>query len=1460
MIRKIVPLAAGLVAGFSLLAQSDITPPRVSEIQPPPGVATNLAQVWVAFDEPVTNVLAEDLLANGIPAHTVLFTNGGYLFLFDRFNYGAVQMTWDAGHDIHDLASPPNRFVGDGPAAQWSYEYVDVVPPYVVSVTPPPGATVRKLTQVEVRFSEPVSGVRASSLLVNGMPAGELSVLAPGQFRFTFSQPGTGMVYLAWQANHGIADFAVVPNPFAGEGWTVKLNPQAGLPTVRINEFLAGNESAAGYKDEEGELTDWIELFNYGSAAVDLGGMSLTDNANDPGRWVFPAVVLQPGQYLVVHASGKDRKTGLRLHTNFRLNLNGDYLGLYNGESPREVVSEFRPQFPEQRNDYSYGLSPGGQWKYYAVPTPGTPNPDSPLTGVTPPPHVTVPRGLFEQPFTLVLSHPLPGATLRYTTDGSAPTPTYGTVYTGPLRITNTTVLRVMASYPNMLPSRVESHTYLFPGQVLRQSNNPPGYPVGSTVWTGYPSDYEMDPEIVNHPAYAAHMTNALQALPTLSITMSVDDLFGSVNGIYTHPEPPADQRYLWERACSVEFILTNGATAFQIDCGIRIQGNASRTPQKTPKHPFRLLFKGKYGAGELEYPVFPDSPVQKFDTLVLRADFNNSWVHWDPNQRLRGTRIRDAWVKETAREMGMLSGHTRHFHLYLNGIYWGIYDFGERIDANFAANYLGGTADQYDAIVSKPIEAIDGDITAYNAMVALGTNPAITNLANYNALTQRLDMVHFVDYMLLNFYGANQDWGRDGNWNAVRKRSPDGRFKYITWDGEQLVVDVNHNRVTSTDLPSNLHTNLVLNAEYRLLFADRAHKHLFNNGALTMEANIARWQRWTSILHLPIIAESARWGDYRRDVHQFQNGPYYLYTRDDYWLPEVNRLIQSYFPQRHSVFLSQLRSAGLYPTNAAPSFNQHGGRVPAGFSLVISNNAGGGAVYYTTNGLDPRVYGTGALEPTARLYTGPITLAASMLVKARHLTGTSWSALNEAAFLVEQLGTPLQITEIMYNPPGGDAYEFIEIYNAGGVPVDLSYFALSGVNYTFPVGRVLAPGEVFLVASGLSSNAFAARYPGVKVDGYYSGNLSNGGQRLGIVDKRFVPEGNVFWVTYDDENGWPREADGNGYSLEFVRRDGDPDEPANWRGSASLGGTPGVVTTAAAGTPAPVRLNEIMASNVSTLTNAGTLPDRVVLNEWMANSPAGVQRLAAAARPATQFAPQLLEVIEPQVQMPARLHCRNAVGIERFEHQLGEGAPGATDGLFHRRCEPASPRRQARHVGIPLFFPSPVTLPTQRPRSAQSRGHGQRGHAELRRQLSHLRHIPGIPPHPWPLQKLGKCFFWNERAARRFFGKPLDPLPFLLRPPFPQRDIFLVPDRQRQVRQFVHQRERPCACRSFLAVDANHRQRETQHGHAPRLLETDLEKLKHEHAKAFHGFTPAPPPPRTPPPAPRPLRGRFSC
>ena len=198
-----------------------------------------------------------------------------------------------------------------------------------------------------------------------------------------------------------------------------------------------------------------------------------------------------------------------------------------------------------------------------------------------------------------------------------------------------------------------------------------------------------------------------------------------------------------------------------------------------------------------------------------------------------------------------------------------------------------------------------------------------------------------------------------------------------------------------------------------------------------------------------------------------------------------------NYFPNRSTTVLNQYKYIGLFPSVSAPVFNQSGGAVPTGFTLTMTNLNSGGTIYYTTNGIDPRVYGSGAVAVGAVVYnpSSPLVLNSSMIVKARVLNG-SWSALSEGDFTVASLGIPIRITEIMYNPVGGDAYEFIELQNIGLTPVDMSGFSLEGITFVFPSGTVLAPGGLMVLAASDNPAAFSTRYPGVTVAGYYNGHL----------------------------------------------------------------------------------------------------------------------------------------------------------------------------------------------------------------------------------------------------------------------------------------------------------------------------------------------------------------------------------
>ena len=133
-----------------------------------------------------------------------------------------------------------------------------------------------------------------------------------------------------------------------------------------ITEFLAIN-SGEGLVDSDGDSSDWIEIFNPDAEAVDLEGYGLSDDEDRPLRWLFPAVSLEPGAYLVVFASGKDRAVaGEELHANFSLSGDGEYLALSDaGGSP---VFLYAPEFPEQQRDISYGGMPGLGFGYFLEP------------------------------------------------------------------------------------------------------------------------------------------------------------------------------------------------------------------------------------------------------------------------------------------------------------------------------------------------------------------------------------------------------------------------------------------------------------------------------------------------------------------------------------------------------------------------------------------------------------------------------------------------------------------------------------------------------------------------------------------------------------------------------------------------------------------------------------------------------------------------------------------------------------------------------------------------------------------------------------------------------------------------------------------------------------------------------------------------------------------------------------
>ena len=801
-----------------------------------------------------------------------------------------------------------------------------------------------------------------------------------------------------------------------------------------INEFMASNNSTLA--DEDGDFSDWVEIYNPSSEDVNLENWYLTDSKGNLIKWQFPAVNLPAGGYLIVFASLKNR-TGSELHTNFKLSAGGEYIGLVQPNAA-VVVSEYDPVFPPQTPDISYGLF-NGVAQFFANPTPGSDNaagllPIDPLT-------VTPERGFYDAAFSVSIFSAAPDVEIRYTLDGSAPTETNGTVYVSSISITTTAVLRARAFKSGHKPSPLAAHSYLFLDDVIQQPFSIPGYPINNYSLGGsaeVPHDYEMDPEVVNDPAYSGGIIKGLKDIPTMSITVDPDSIFNST-GFY-------DGTGVIRRA-SAELMYANAPQKNeQVNCGIEAHSH------KRLKRSLRLNFSSAYGASKWNSDIFKDAPVNganatdQIKHIILRGGNNRSWARkWNPDATAY---TEDQWFRDSQIAMSGYGTHGTFVHLYINGIYWGLYNPVERPDDHFSAAYFSGENEDWFAVSHSGPKA-GGDATRYNHLVDDLVNMDMTDPANYAELQEYLDVRNFSDYLALAWYGGVTDWPQN-NWWGGNQNVPAGPFRYYLWDAEwswDVTKDFNDvnggwvhpdftGSVSGGDEIPQIWKAVRDNSDFMSLFADRVYLHCFNGGALTDSASLARWNIWNDYVRDAIIAESAKYGDSQASVGE----P--LRTRDGDWQPEVDA-IAAIMNGNVARFIAALRVEGYYPSIDPPVFSQRGGSVANGFALTLTNPNAAGTVYYTSDGSDPRASG-GGISANAQAFTTDIILTDSLTIKTRVLDGSEWSAIDRASFTVSGPPPPtvsLGVKIFLHGPYNTAASEMsVALNNAGLLPLSSPY------------------------------------------------------------------------------------------------------------------------------------------------------------------------------------------------------------------------------------------------------------------------------------------------------------------------------------------------------------------------------------------------------------------------------------
>ena len=510
-------------------------------------------------------------------------------------------------------------------------------------------------------------------------------------------------------------------------------------------------------------------------------------------------------------------------------------------------------------------------------------------------------RGFYDAPFFLTIDTPTPGAQIRYTTDGTAPTETSGTLYTGPIEITGTTCLRAIGYKATFRSTNIDTHTFIFRDDVIASS--------------------VMSTSITQDPTYGPQLRDALTDLPTIALAFPGD----------------IDRQ---EKHSSVEMIGFEGEN-FQVDAGMERFGSYVTN---FVKRNIRLNFRDIYGPKKLNYDLFQGHdhnlcPVNSFDSLDLRSGSH------DMNSR--GFYMSARFMDDTLLDMGNINPHGRFIHVYVNGVYWGMYHLRERMNADMMATYLGGKKEDYEAVAGNRGSVngfatgtpYDGDGSAWNNVKSLRNT--------YVGVSPYLDVAAFIDYMLLWFCGNSEAEFRaagpltPGSGYVLYHNDPDG-FTRTPPDR------------TSNAGPEGMWQSLRSEGhpDFEVLLADRIEKHFKHGGAMTQGKAVPRLTERTDQIERAFLAESARWG----------------YRTPASWESAKNSYIGGTLNSLSNTMYNRFDAAGYLPSSKPPVFSQHGGEVAPGYLLGMST-ASAGTIYYTTDGTDPRSPG-GAISPNAIAFT----------------------------------------------------------------------------------------------------------------------------------------------------------------------------------------------------------------------------------------------------------------------------------------------------------------------------------------------------------------------------------------------------------------------------------------------------------------------------------------------------------
>ena len=713
---------------------------------------------------------------------------------------------------------------------------------------------------------------------------------------------------------------------------------------VVVNEVMASNRQTLA--DPQGEYDDWIELYNTGGIAVEVGGCYLTDDLALPTKWQIPAgVTIAAHGYLVVWADGQVADLGL--HAGFRLNDEGEEVGLFaaNGTTLIDSIS-----FGPQQADVSYGRVPDGGLglRTIASPTPGAANVVL-YEGIVEPPEISVKTGFCSEPITVTLTTTTPGAAIYYSVDGSdplSPSPTrsrsvasMGSVYTATLRVSKTTTLKAIAIKAGWRQSTLGTARYIFLGPDVRDFSSPLPIAVIDTLGQGVST--------VRIPAFGCFINT---------------DEGGSA--------------------------VITGPTDFAGPAAIEVRGQSSAGFPKKQYH-----FETQDGQGHEKNVSILGFPAES--DWILQGMYADKSL------------MRNVLAYQWSNEIGPWAAHTRFIELFLNtddsdvtmGDYIGVYVFMEKIKVGPSRVNITklGPGDNAEPEVSGGyiIAKDKTDGTDQTFATSRGLNLVYKDPDGLALMQTQKDWIrNYMNAFEAVLYGESFADPADGyakyidpgsfidNHIIVELTKNIDGFRLSTyfykdrggklvmgpiWDYDLSLGNANYNdgwnatgwynRVLSSgDYPYWL--RLFEDPEFKLRYADRWFG--LRRGLFTTSRLLGIVEGYATLLDEPAGRNYARWPTLG------------IYVWPNWFIANTYReeiaWIQGWIADRLAWMDGQI-AVDFAP--APPVFNRPGGQVSAGFELTMSAP---GPIYYTLNGSDPRASAGPVQTPVGTTLVAPST------------------------------------------------------------------------------------------------------------------------------------------------------------------------------------------------------------------------------------------------------------------------------------------------------------------------------------------------------------------------------------------------------------------------------------------------------------------------------------------------------